>query len=485
MGFFAKYFVLEFSSFAVYYLQYYTIRMTMDENVIFKKESDDLISQPQPKFTSSFSLPFFSIIKIVAVGLIILIIVFLIFSVVMPRFKSTSSKTVSLTYWGLWEDNKIMQSVILDFEKEFPNIKISYSKQDVKGYRERLDTRIPNGTGPDIFSFHNTWTAQANSFLSPLPNDILKNEELEKGYYDVVKKDLVYKGAIYGIPQGIDTLSLFINQDLFNAAGLFSPKTWDDFTNTARALTVKDESGKIKTSGAAMGTFDNITHSPDILSLLFIQNGADIKDLSKNAQNVSDALNFYVDFASPEDNVWDDTLDPSVLSFAKGNLAMYFGYSWDIFLIKAINPELSFTINPVPYLSGRKITIASYWANGVSSKSKNQREAFIFLKFLARKETLQKIFSESSKTRLFGQPYAKIDMKNSLRTNSFVYPFVDQAQNATSSFFTSDTFDNGLNSQMNSYLGNAVRSILNGTSPQTAAETLSAGVNQVLVQYGL
>ncbi len=53
-----------------------------------------------------------------------------------------------------------------------------------------------------------------------------------------------------------------------------------------------------------------------------------------------------------------------------------------------------------------------------------------------------------------------------------------------SSFFSGDTFDNGLNSQMNAYLQNAINSILSNTSSQTAADVLSKGVAQVLKQYG-
>ncbi|MBI2622497.1 MAG: extracellular solute-binding protein, partial [Candidatus Levybacteria bacterium] len=305
-----------------------------------------------------------------------------------------------------------------------------------------------------------SWVPQLFDVLLPLSSDVISADAFRKQFYPVAQTDLIKNGAIYGIPLEIDTLSLFINTELFQAASLETPTTWEDFAKSARVLTVKDETGRIKTSGAALGTFDNITHAPDIVSLLFVQNGADIKNLLKTDQASSDALSFYASFASGEGNVWDQTLDPSILAFAKGNLAMYFGYSWDVFTIKAINPNLSFQIASVPHLPGRNMTIASYWAEGVSSKSKHQKEALLFMKFLAKKETQQKLFTEISKTRLFGEPYANKELKDLVKDNQFVYPFVSQADGAVSSFFSSDTFDDGLNSQMNAYLGNAVRSIL-------------------------
>lgn len=436
------------------------------------------LDAPEPR-----RFPFGRILKILA-ALVVVGILFLVVTLfVLPRFQKSTTSEATLTYWGLWENEGAIKTLISEFERENPSIKVQYEKQDIKQYRERLNTRIQNNTGPDIFRYHNTWLPMMKNSLAPLSTEVFKKEEFEKNYYPVVKQDIVKNGALYGVPLGIDVLALYINKDIFSAAGLDVPTTWDSFANTARKLTVKDEQGKIKTAGAALGTFDNINHAPDLVSLLLVQNGADLEDMQSTTQNASDALSFYTSFSNDESKVWDETLDPSLLMFIKGNLAMYFGYSWDVFSIKASNPNLPFEVYAVPHLPNRNMTIASYWVEGVSSKSKHQKEAMIFMKFLAKKETQQKLYTETSKTRLFGEPYARVDLAESLSGNPLVYPFVSQAKEAMSSFFAADTYDNGLNSQMNAYLGNAVRSILNGDSSQTAVETLSAGVAQVLQQY--
>lgn len=481
----------------------------MDENVVFQQEGTPVqpTAQPEPQpqvpvvtnpetvqtvpaNTLEPSLPPLSSSSLIPtlikafLGIVLLVILFFVLSrLVLPLLKPKNEK-VTLVYWGLWEGENVMKAVISDFEKDNKNIAVDYKKQDIKQYRDRLMTQTQNKNGPDLFAFHNTWLPMVEKILLPLPNDVISSKDFQAEYYPTVKEDLVKNGGLYGLPSQIDTLALFINTDMFKAAGIEAPKTWDDFATLSRKLTVKDESGKIKTAGAAMGTFDNITHAPDIISLLFVQNGASIKNLAQNLQNAADALSFYSSFANKDSNVWDDSLDPSSLAFAKGNLGMYFGYSWDIFTMKAINPELNFAVYEVPHLPNRNMTIASYWAAGVSIKTKHQKEALLFMKFLAKKETQQKLFTESAKTRLFGQLYARVDLANLLKDNQLIYPFVSQAPNAVSSFFASDTFDNGLNSQMNSYLGNTVRSVLDNTSPQSAVETLSAGVSQVLKQYG-
>ncbi|MDP2638043.1 MAG: sugar ABC transporter substrate-binding protein, partial [Candidatus Levybacteria bacterium] len=461
----------------------------MDENTIFQSPSgsqnppesqkqealvgnpvtppppDDLPSAPPPS-------KLFKILKILLGVVAVLIVIFLVFNFVLPKiFPGSSLAKVTLTYWG-FEDQAVFQPVISEFEKNNPNIEITYVKQDRKQYRERVVTRSSNGNGPDVFKFHNSWVPMLSDLLLPLPESVITKEEFAKIYYPVASSDLIKNGVIYGVPLEVDTLNLYINSDLFKAAGLNPPTTWIEFRDDARQLTVKDENNNIKTSGVAMGTFDNITHAPDIISMLFAQNGVNLKNISSSPQEVSDALNFYTSFALPQANVWNDTFDESVKVFASGSLAMYFGYSSDFFTIKSINPNLSFNIYPVPNLPGQKATVASYWAEGASSKSEHQKEALLFLKYLAQKETQQKLFTEESKIRNFGKPYARVDLADKLN-NSAIYPFVSSAQFAVSSFFVDGTYDNGLNSQMNNHLNTAVDSILRGSSPQSATETLS------------
>ncbi|MEK9176004.1 MAG: sugar ABC transporter substrate-binding protein [Patescibacteria group bacterium] len=434
--------------------------------------------------------PLKKIFKIFLGLLVILGILFVIFALLAPRLRGEKSTgLVTITYWGLWEDQNVMNSITSDFEKENPNIKIEYSKEDPKNYREKLNARIENGTGPDIFRFHNTWYPMLSGVLLPLPKETIEKQEFADKYYKVAKEDLIKNGAIYGIPLEIDTLSLFVSTDLFDSASkeqgtvINVPTTWQEFIDSSAKLTKRDENEKIIIAGAGLGVFENVLHAPDIISLLFVQNGVDMKDITKSGTKILDALIFYTNFSLVENNVWDSTLDNSLQAFAGGKLAMFFGYSWDYFAIKALNPNLNFKVVPVPQLlSTEKVNIASYWAEGVSAKTKHQKEALLFMKFLAKPETQEKLYAEESKTRLFGEPYSNKNLAEKLKnTDSFI--FVDQANTAVSSPFVSGTFDNGLNDKLNNYLKDAVNGILGNTSDETSLDGLFKGYSQVLGQY--
>jgi len=454
----------------------------MEENVIFKNPQNKPPVSSMPSQVPSDKSIAKKILKLILGILVVGILgAFAAVFFIPKQEDEPTSAEATLVYWGLWEDPNVMQPIISDFTKQNPNIKVSLAKQEIEQYKERILARAENETGPDVFWFHNTWWDMLSGVLAPLPSDVITKSDFEKLYYKVMHKDLIKNGAIYGIPLEIDTLSLYINTDLFNAAGLSVPTNWIDFANISRELTVKDIDGNIKTAGAAVGTFDNVSHAGDLISLFFVQNGSNLYDLSES-KKASDALRFYTSFAL-DDKVWDDTLDKSVVAFAKGDVGMYFGYFQDYFIIKAANPDINFEVHPVPHLPDRDITIASYWAQGVSVKSKYQKEALLFLNFLAQKETQQRLFAEVSKSRGFGEPYARTDMADLLKDNPNVYPFVSQAENAVSSFFASDTADKGLNDRTNDYLRSAVNAVLSGASEDTAIDTLSQEVQKVLQEY--
>lgn len=428
------------------------------------------------------------ILKIGIALLVLGIVGFLIFRFVLPMFGGGGKNgEATLTYWGLWESEGVMQTIIDDFEKDHPGITVEYEQRDIDKYRQTLQTRIANNDGPDIFLYHNTWTPVVQQNLSPMSTNVISPEEFESVYYPVITKDLVVKGAIYGIPAGIDTLALFVNNSIFDETGASVPKTWEDFTNVSAGVTVKDDEDLISTYGAGFGAFDNVNRAPDILSMLFAQSNVNFQNMTNSKPNIVEALRFYTDFVTGNDNietVWNTQAPNAVVAFAGGNVAMYLGYSWDVFTIKQLNPDLNFSIYPVPRLTQPK-TVASYWVNGISSKSPHQKAAQEFMKFLAQKETQEKLYTEASKTRLFGMPPARRDMAELVADNPLVEPFVSQAETATSGYFVSDTFDEGINNQMNAYLGNAVRGVIGNTSVESATDTMITGIDQVLGQYGL
>ena len=318
--------------------------------------------------------------------------------------------------------------------------------------------------------------------VAPIPSDVMTTADFESTYYPVIKENLRLGTSYVGLPLGMDTLALFYNEDIFQAAGKTPPTSWDQLRQTAIELTTHDESGRIQTAGVALGTTSNVEHWSDILGLMMLQNGVDLAN--PTSQLAQDALIYYTIF-NKTDNVWNETLPSSTIAFATGKVAMYFGYSWDIFELKNINPNLKFKVVEIPQLPDTEVNWASFWVEGVSKRSQASKESWEFLKFLSSKETLQKLYQTQSQTRLFGELYPRMDMAGLLSTNNLVIPFITQASQAKTWYLCSRTHDNGINDRMIKYFEDAVNGVNSGNSPDDVLSITAQGVSQLLSQYGI
>ena len=391
---------------------------------------------------------------------------------------------VTLEYWDLWATQTAVDTVINDYKKIKPNVNIAYKKRTPQQYRETLENQIKTGKGPDIFTFHNTWTLMLKEELDPVPSDVVSQSEFKNNFYPVVFSDLRVNNKFVGIPLEFDGLALFYNEDIFKAGGITKPpSSWTEFAQTAAKLTVKDSAGNIRTAGAALGTASNIDHFSDILGMMILQNGGDPK--SPTDKQSADALEYFANFAKGENKVWDEIMPRSSTAFVGNNLAMYFGPSWRAAEFRNGNPLLKFKVAPVPQLEGNKVAWATYWAEGVSTASTHKKEAWEFLKYLQSDEVLIKLYNESAKSpgRLFGEPYPKISLATKLASDPIVGAYISQAPYARSFPMASRTYDNGINDQIIKAYEDAVNDVAEGDQASEALETTAKNVTQILARY--
>jgi ABC-type glycerol-3-phosphate transport system substrate-binding protein len=428
-------------------------------------------------------------ILFIALGILgILFVVLLMVSLLRNQGSSVQQQDeVELTWWGLWEDPGIVQPLIDEYEAAHPKTKIKYVRQSKEDYRERLTSALASGQGPDIFRLHNTWVPMFLPYLNPLPSSVMSAQEFSNTFYPVAASNLTTSSGIMGIPLEFDGLALYINEDIFTTYAVSPPRNWDDFKALAKELTISDRQG-ITQAGAAIGLAQNVDHWEDILGLLYLQNGADPADPEE--ARAKQALTFYTELARV-DRVWNAAQAPSTTAFASGRVAMYIGPSWRVFDINKINPELNYRIEPIPQIlkpeGDPDITYATYWFEGVSSKSPGQAQAWDFLKFMSTRESLEKLYANASKTRAFGEPYPRLDMRDLLLADPFVGPFLQYAPNARSWYLASRTFDGdtGINSQLSAYFKDAVNAASRDGDIDRPVKRLKPNVATVLKHYGI
>lgn len=352
----------------------------------------------------------------------------------------TATLPIVLTFWQTFDDSEAFSEIITKYQTLHPNITIDYRKLRYEEYENELLNAWAEDRGPDIFAIQNTWLKKYQPKITPMPAEItmaymvqigtIKKEivpqlktvktlsirDLKNNFADVVSSDVVLEdGKIYGLPLSVDTLALFYNRDLLNSAGITSaPHFWNkDFQQNIKKLSKQDLKKGLVQSGIALGTAKNINRFSDILSVLMMQNGAIMSDgnqiifnaISKNMSNNYnpglEALRFYTDFANPAKEVysWNNDLPNSLESFASGNLAMVFGYSFNLEQIRTQAPKLNFGISKLPQIEGNQMEInfANYWVESVSKKSKNPNEAWDFIQFMTKEENAKIYLAKTKK----------------------------------------------------------------------------------------
>jgi len=394
----------------------------------------------------------------------------------------------TITYWGLWEQSDQFRAVIQDFEAQNPGIKVEYVQQNHVDYRERLQTAIASGSGPDLFRFHASWTPMLSQELEPIPESVFAPGEFQQTFFPIAARQLQSNGEIVGIPLMYDGLGLYINTEIFRQAALAEPTTWAELKNAAIQLTVRNQEGEVERGGLAIGNASNVEHFSDILGLLILQNGGDPSNPS--TREVADALRFYTGFYRT-DRVWSDKLPTSTVAFARGEVAMMFAPSWRAHEVRAMNPDFSdFKVIPTPALGDQKVAWGTFWAEGVNSKSTSKTEAWKLLDYLSSSEVMKARYSEQSQTRLFGEIYSRQDLASELVISqdaivqNLVAPYLEDAPHARSWYMNSYTHDNGINDQIIQYYRDAINAVIGGTQVDKAMEPVIQGVPQVLRQYG-
>ncbi len=349
-------------------------------------------------------------IKIQPLLAFFLIIAMFLFSGCLKQ--SSVAYKVDLEIWGPFDSGDVFDRIIGDYKMINPYVReIKYRKFTVDAYKNDLINALATGQGPDIFLINNTWTPSFQDKIEPAPEAIIKEYEFRNTFVDVAVGDFLEKGKIYGIPLSVDSLALYYNKDMFNAAGITSPpKTWEDFNDAVYRLNRVDSYGEFIQSGAALGTAYNINRATDILGLLMFQNGTQmvnqerteaIFDRPINIGNETvnageSALKYYTAFAQSNNSLysWNPRMHYSIDSFYEGKTAMMINYSWHYETIKNKNSKLNFAVAPVPQIDiHNPVNFANYWGFAVSKNKISSADP-------QQKAAQSKIAYDKNKTRI-------------------------------------------------------------------------------------
>lgn len=281
--------------------------------------------------------------------------------------------SISLEVWGVFDDSDVLRDIFADYRELNPYIKdITYRKLSPDTYKEDLLSALAAGNGPDIFMMRNTWAAGFGDKVVPAPTLFVTEKKFRDSFVDVAAEDfLTAQGQALAVPLSVDSLGLYYNKDLFNAAGIAEPpKTWEELLQDIEKLTNIDTYGNITRSAVSLGTGENINRSVDVLLALMLQLGAKTETTSfLDDAMATKALDFYTSFARLDSAfyTWSPRQHYSIDAFYEGTLGMTVNYAYQYPVFRQKNAKFNFAVAPLPQFSGTApVNFANYWGLAVT-----------------------------------------------------------------------------------------------------------------------
>ena len=307
-------------------------------------------------------------------------------------FEPYNGEEVTISY-GIWDSAQQagVEEQIAAFNAAFPNITVEIQLTPWADYWTKLQTAVAGGEAFDVF-----WLNSANlpvyasaGALVPL-DSIFGEGGLDPANYPEQILDLYsYQGSRYGSPREYDTIALFYNKDIFDAAGEPYPDdTWDwaKFREVSEKLT--DEANGIYGLGLHLSGQENYTN-------WVLQNegrylneeltAAVTADNPNTAEAIQWTTQFYLDGLTPGPEAQQTNPVPDTL-FPGGAVALLPGGS---FRAKTYHDliEGGFNVGVAPLPKGKvRATIIHGLGNVVWSGSQNIGAAVEFAKFLGGEE---------------------------------------------------------------------------------------------------
>lgn len=290
-------------------------------------------------------------------------------------------KVLKFSSWGSKSELEILKPIISDFESKNPDVKIEFIHIP-QNYFQKIHLLFASNMAADVIFLNNLYLPiYANAGL-------LRELEVDDGFYEKALEALTYNGKLYAIPRDISNLVIYYNKDIFDKKNIDYPKsdwTFEEFLDKAIALT-DDEVFGISFDESAM------FYLPYLMSMGGGILSDDLSSLIIDDVESRMGLEFYSNLrkkyhVAPEKN--ESASLTMAQMFLQERLAMDLSGRW---IVPKYREEAEFDWDIVNFPHGFIGSVvpmdASGWA--ISKSSKNPELAQKFIEHLSSRESIEK-----------------------------------------------------------------------------------------------
>ncbi len=236
---------------------------------------------------------------------------------------------------GMWNEAQIpaMQNLVDTYTASNPGVTIEVQSTPYTGneYFTKLQAAAAGGTAPDVFwlNVNNIVPFAKGGMLMPI-DDVIADNSVDMSVFPEALVDLYnYDGVQYGIPKDYDTIAVWYNMEIFDAAGEPYPQedwTWEDMVDIAGRLT--------DTDAGIYGMAAPLSYQTCYYNTVYANGGQILSDdgmsIAMNTPEVEEAIQAWVDLIADGISPTLETLTDTTADqlFMSGALAMNWAGAW-------------------------------------------------------------------------------------------------------------------------------------------------------------
>ena len=244
---------------------------------------------------------------------------------------------VSFMVFGDPAELAAYQSLVSAFEVAHPDIDIELIHiPSPADYRLRLGADFAAGSPPDVslINYRRYAALAARGVLEPVEPYLRASQVIsERDFYPQAIDPFRWRGELMCLPQNISSLVVYVNRDLFAAAGVPLPEadwTWDEFLAAAKALT-RDLDGDGRIDQYGLGTEVSLPRLAPFVwqnggELVVLEGGLRPVRLALDSRAAREAVEWFVALQTEHGVVPDalaEAAEPSESRFMAGRTGMF------------------------------------------------------------------------------------------------------------------------------------------------------------------
>lgn len=414
--------------------------------------------------------------------------------------EDTSTETSGeVVWWGWTPGSPTNEEYIEEFNKEYPDIKVTWKQTSIDDYNAAIRPALANNEGVDAFQVS---AGSGNGGVEVFGGQAVDltdavKEALGEDYQDKLNADsittMTVDGKLKGL--GVGTVysgNLWINQDIFDEYNLKAPTNYEEWKNVCKTLEENGVGGFVQ--GAGQGAFNIDTFHAIVDN---VNPGAFTKASDGDMEWTDDSI-----VKSLE--LWKGLFDDGIMQegalglqqypdannlFMSQEYAMIMMGSWytsnalpntmKASMEAASSTDEPFTMVPIPFpdIAGTGNTGSMFgdldYSTAVSATSENVKAATTFAVWLGASENGQQMIADSLNVvpslKSAVPDWDNVKLVNPEKQNEAIKTYIENAKKTTN-----NPRFGGINADMNQAMLDVLAGVAGGTiTPEDGAAQLA------------